>query len=102
MSLYEGAMPFLATYCIAFGLQFTIYEKTMDFFKAYYDAENFKKRELPINTFAGFLGGVIGAGMTNAFECVTVAKQTNPDCNMTELIKKERFSLLTKGLLARV
>ena len=68
----------------------------------FYDAENFKNREFPINPFAGFLGDVISIGITNAFKCFTVAKQTNPDCNMTELIKKERFSLLTKRLMARV
>ena len=55
-----------------------------------------------INCWAGFLGGVIGASTTNAFEAVTVAKQTNPSINILKLIKQEGSQLLTKGLLARV
>ena len=46
----------------------------MTYFKQYYDDATFARRELPINCLAGFLGGVIGAGLTNSFEAVTVAK----------------------------
>lgn len=64
--------------------------------------EKFSSREIPITCFAGFMGGVIGSGLTNSLEAVTVAKQTNPATNIWELVKKERFSLFTKGLLPRI
>ena len=52
--------------------------------------------------FAAFLGGAIGSGLTNAFDVLTINKQTNPDINLWKLVKAERFNLMTKGLLARV
>ena len=55
-------------------MQFTIYEKTVDYFKQKYGEEEFDKREFWINCLAGLLGGSIGASVTNAFEAVTVAK----------------------------
>lgn len=48
------------------------------------------------------MGGVIGSGLTNSMEAITVAKQTNPSINILELVKQEKFGLFTKGLLARV
>ena len=51
---------------------------------------------------AAFLGGAIGSGLTNAFDVLTINKQTNPSLNLIELIKQERLNLLTKGLFARV
>ena len=62
----------------------------------------FEKRESQLNMMAGFLGGAIGSGLTNSFDVVTINKQTNPDLKIWEMIKAERFNLLTKGLLARV
>ena len=58
-------MPFLFTYCTFVALQFTIYEKIMSYFKSILTADDFKVREIPINCLAGFLAGVIGAGLTN-------------------------------------
>ena len=101
-SLYNGAGAFLVTYCTFVALQFTIYEKTMSYFKATLEPATFAARELPINCLAGFLGGVVGAALTNSFEAVTVAKQTSPNLNIWNLIKTERLSLLTKGVWARV
>jgi hypothetical protein len=51
---------------------------------------------------AGFLGGAIGSAVTNAFDVVTINKQTDPQLKIWEMIKTERANLLTKGLLARV
>lgn len=51
---------------------------------------------------ASVLGGAIGSGLTNCMDVITINKQANPDINIMELVKKERFNLFTKGLLARV
>jgi hypothetical protein len=51
---------------------------------------------------AAFLGGAIGSGLTNAFDVLTINKQTNPGIKLMDLVREERFNLLTKGLLARV
>ena len=72
------------------------------YFKHSLDDETYKKREIPITCLAGFLGGVIGAALTNALEAITVAKQTNPATNIRKLIAQEGTGLLTKGILARV
>ena len=67
------------TYCSFVALQFTINEKTLSYFRATMDAETFKEKEMKINCLAGFLGGSIGGLLTNSLECITVAKQTNPN-----------------------
>ena len=74
----------------------------MSHFKHTLDPATFAQRELGVNCLAGFLAGVAAAAMTNAFEAITVAKQTRPDLNIMKLIKTERFRLLTKGVTARV
>ncbi len=51
---------------------------------------------------ASLLGGAIGSGLTNCFDVLTINKQTSPETNLLDLIRKERFRLFTKGLLARV
>ena len=73
-SLYNGALPFLGTYCAFVALQFTIYEKTVSYFKQTLEEPIYKRREIPITCFAGLMGGVIGAALTNGLEAVTVAK----------------------------
>lgn len=45
---------------------------------------------------------MIAAATTNALEVITVVKQTNPERNSIEMIKKEGLSLFTKGLSARM
>ena len=74
----------------------------MSYFKGSMTEEDFAKREVQCNCLAGLLGGVIGAALTNSLEAITVAKQTNPETNISALIKKEKFGLLTKGIFARV
>ena len=101
-SLYQGALPFLGTYCAFVALQFTIYEKMVTYFKHSLDAETYARREIPVTCFSGFCGGVIGAAMTNALEAITVAKQTDPKTNIRKLITQEGASLLTKGIMARI
>ena len=44
----------------------------------------------------------MGAGITNSFESITVAKQTNPKTNIFEMIKTDGTKLLTRGLWSRV
>jgi hypothetical protein len=68
----------MATYCSFVALQFTIYEKTMGYFRRTMTAKEFHDSEIKVNCLAGFLGGSIGALLTNALESITVAKQTNP------------------------
>lgn len=103
MSLYQGAFPFLITYCVCVSIQFTIYETIVSHYKLKYRTpEEYEKHEFKVNMLASVLGGAIGSGLTNCFDVLTINKQTNPDINLIELIKKERSKLLTKGLFARV
>lgn len=51
---------------------------------------------------ASFLGGAIGSAVTNGLDVLTINKQANPDMKIMQLVKKEQFQLLTKGLSARV
>ena len=75
----------------------------MDYFRARMTPQDWINNEMKVNCLAGFLGGVIGATMTNAFETITVAKQTNPDLKIKEmLISEGMVQLSTRGLLARV
>jgi hypothetical protein len=103
-SLYRGALPFVVTYCMSVSIEFTIYESVMKYFKLKYSKEEgeFEKKELQINMLAGFLTGKISSGLTNSFDRVTINKHTKPYLKIWEMIKKERFNLFTKGLLARV
>ena len=50
-------------------------------FKAGYigQEEEYKKKETTFNILSGFMAGAIGSGLTNAFDVVTVNKQTNPE-----------------------
>ena len=84
------------------GLQFTIYEKTINYYKWKLGEEGFKSRELSVNCLAGLLAGVVAAALTNGLEAITVAKQTNPQINLIEMIGKEGRQLLTKGLMPRL
>ena len=101
-SLYQGSLPFLGTYSSFVALQFTIFETIVSYYKQTLSPEVYKQRETPITCLAGAVAGSVAAGLTNALEAVTVAKQTNPSTNIAALIKKERFGLLTKGLFARI
>ena len=40
-SLFAGASPSLSSYITFVAIQYTVYEKTMDFFRQRYDAETF-------------------------------------------------------------
>ena len=51
---------------------------------------------------ASFLGGMIGSALTNCLDVLTINKQANPDMNILNFVQKERMSLFTKGLSARV
>ena len=73
-SLYQGATPFLITYCAFISLQFTIYESMMSHFKRSMTKEKFADQELSVNCLSGFVAGVVAAAATNALEAVTVAK----------------------------
>ena len=77
LSLYQGSLPFLVTYCLCVSLQFTIYEYIMEFYRKKL-GEGFKDKEFWINNFASAAGGAIGSGLTNAFDVVTINKQADP------------------------
>ena len=64
--------------------------------------EHYEEKEFQANMVAAFMGGAIGSAATNALDVLTINKQANPDMKIMQLVKKERFSLLTKGLSARV
>ena len=74
-ALYQGALPFLATYCAFVSLQFTIYEKTIEYYKKKYGTgKEWEEREFYLNMKAGLLAGASAAAVTNGLEAVTVAK----------------------------
>ncbi len=58
----------------------------MQSFKSHY-AEGFKERETRLNMIAGFLGGAMGSALTNAFDVITINKQTQPDLKIGEMIR---------------
>ena len=67
--------------------------------------QNLFGQSLNINSaecFAGFAAGSIGSALTNGLEAVTVAKQTNPETKIMEMIREDGLKLLTRGLPARV
>jgi hypothetical protein len=74
---------------------------TIQYFKDSLGEEGFNNKEFQVNCFAGLVAGVIAAALTNALECVTVTKQTNPSTNIMQMIKTEGKSLLFRGLGAR-
>ena len=88
-SLYRGVFPFLTTYCAFVTLQFTVYEKMIEHYKHKLGHDNFVKNEFWINCYAGFAAGSIAAAFTNCLEAITVAKQTNPELNIFNMVKKE-------------
>lgn len=63
--------------------------------------EDYHKYEFFLNMVAGGIAGAIAAAVTNPFEAVTVAVQTN-NAVIMDLIRKEGVNLLTKGLAARI
>ena len=79
-----------------------MYEKTIVYFKKRLDAKEYEESEIKIHCLAGLLGGALGSAMTNSLETITVAKQTRPDLRVLDIIKTERGSLLTQGLIPRV
>jgi hypothetical protein len=72
----------LITYCSFVAMQFSIYEKILDYKKKQMGMEKFRESELKINCFAGFVAGSVAAAITNSFESIT--------------------KLLTRGLGSRV
>jgi hypothetical protein len=74
----------------------------LKYFKDANSTDRYERLEFRYNCAAGGIAGAVAAAVTNAFEAVTVAKQTNPDSNLKELISKEGSGLMTKGITARV
>jgi len=48
------------------------------------------------------VAGVVGSALTNGFEVLLVTSQTQPNVKLMDIVRKEKFGLLTKGLGARV
>lgn len=101
LSLYKGGAPFLIMFATTISLQFTVYESYIKYVKEKY-IESWKNREVLHIVNASFLAGAIGSGVTNGLEVLVVTKQTKPETNLLNIVKKEKFGLLTKGLGARV
>ncbi len=101
LSLYRGGAPFLIMFATTISLQFTVYESYIKYVKEKY-MESWMNREVLHIINASFLAGAIGSGVTNWLEVLVVTKQTKPDANLMEIVKREKFGLLTKGLGARV
>ena len=102
MSLYRGSMLFLATQATFTMLEIPIYERLMLFFKRKWGMEEFEKSELYANMISGLIAGVVAASLTNPLEALTVAKQTQPDLNVLQMVRQEGMSLMTRGLVPRV
>ena len=102
INLYRGSFPFLITYCTCVSIQFTIYEFMMKNYKTTLGMEKFQENEFYYNFVASTVGGAVGSGLTNCMDVVTVNKQTDPNTVIMDLIRKERFNLFTKGLMARI
>ena len=73
-ALYQGAAPYLITYCVCVSLQFTIYEYIMKMYKIKYTPVEYKNKEFEANLVSSFLGGAIGSAVTNSFDVITVNK----------------------------
>lgn len=102
LSLYQGCVPFLLTHATFVAVQFAIYEKVIQTEKRRLGHEKYHENEFRINCFAGLLAGSIAAALTNSFESITVAKQTNPSTNIIKMVREDGAKLLTRGLVARV
>lgn len=101
LSLYKGGSPFLIMFATTISLQFTVYETYIKNIKEKH-LDNFTKYE-PIHIVAAsFLAGAIGSGATNGLEVLVVTKQTKPNTNIMDIVRRDKFKLLTKGLGARV
>ena len=79
-------MPFLGAYSAFVALQFSIYESIVSQYKHSLSPEVYKNREMPITCMAGLIAGSVAAALTNSLEAITVAKQTNPDTNIKQLV----------------
>lgn len=100
-SLYKGSSPFLLMYSTMISVQFMVYESYIKFIKDR-SVDNFYKNELLHIVTASFLSGAIGSALTNGLEVVVVTKQTEPEKRVMNIVKEQKFNLLTKGLGARV
>lgn len=100
-SLYRGGLPYLSMFTTMISIQFTVYESYIKFMKDR-DLESFQKKQPMHIVSASFLAGVIGSAATNGFEVLVVTKQTKPETKILDIIKKDKFNLLIKGLGARV
>jgi hypothetical protein len=71
-------------------MQFSIYEKVIGIYKKMH-GENYEAKEFEANVTASFLGGAVGSAVTNSLDVLTINKQANPDLNIFQLVKKERW-----------
>jgi len=102
-SLYRGVSPFLFTWTLTTTIAFTVYESVMHFYKARCSThQEFREKEYWYNLVASFCCGIFSAVATNGLEVLTVKKQTHLDAKVIDLLKNEGWSLLTKGIGAKV
>jgi hypothetical protein len=61
-----------------------------------------KMNELAYILASSFMGGLIGSGLSNGFEVVAVQKQADSSIKVMDIVHKERFNLLKKGIIPRM
>ena len=99
---YKGWLPYALNYTVNYSIQITIYEMMMRRMKEAGITQEDKMNEVAYILASSCMGGLIGSGLSNSFEVVAVQKQANADLAVMEIIQKERFRLLTKGLVPRM
>jgi hypothetical protein len=92
LSLYKGGAPFLLMFATTISLQFTVYESYIKYVKEQFP-ESWKNREIIHTIRASFLAGAIGSACTNWLEVLVATKQTKPDSDLWQIIKREKFRL---------
>ena len=97
MSLYKGAVPFIATHILSVCIQFTVYESAIKYFKDK-NIEVFVEKEIFYVLFSSILAGMAWSFIWNGPEALVALKQAEPEHKIHHLILKERASLLTRGL----
>ena len=81
----------------------TSYEMLIENFKEKVGLKEFKKRETFYIVQSSMGGCFIAACFTNVLEVIVVRRQSaQSSFSIIEMIKNERFNLLTKGLAAKV
>lgn len=72
--IYSGSPPYVANYISNYAIQFMVFESSHDYCKKKWGKEVDEKLLIP----KAFMAGVIGSGLSNCFDVMTVKKQMDP------------------------